>query len=103
MSVLFSALYAKCPYYLLLYELPIKIKAALLVRMVVGATECRATRLDTPPHVWEQSPFYPSVVAALVRRGCSLVYPILGRGPLGYRSGPLRYNLLFLVSKPGAR
>ena len=37
------------------------------------------------PHVWEQPPFYRLVVAALVRHGCSLVYPILGGGPLGYR------------------
>ena len=33
------------------------IKPALFVRVVVGATESRATRLDTPP-VWEQVPLY---------------------------------------------
>ena len=33
------------------YELRFKIKDSLLVRMVVGASESRATRLDTPPTV----------------------------------------------------
>ena len=44
------------------------------------------------PHVWEQPPFYRLVVAARVRRGCSLVYPILGGGPLGY--GRVRYDVI---------
>ena len=39
------------------YELPFKIKPGLLVRMVVGATESRATRLDTPPACGNNPPF----------------------------------------------
>ena len=39
------------------YELRIKIKDALLVRMVVGATGSRATRLDTPPTCGNNPPF----------------------------------------------
>ena len=35
------------------------------------------------PHVWEYFPFHRLVVASLVRHGCSLVYHILGGGPLG--------------------
>ena len=41
----------------LLYELRIKIKDSLLVRMVVGASESRATRLDTPPTCGNDPPF----------------------------------------------
>ena len=39
------------------YELRVKIKPALLVRMVVGATESRATRLDTPSTCGNNPPF----------------------------------------------
>ena len=40
-----------------MYELRVKMKDALLVRMVVGATESRATRLDTPPTCGNNPPF----------------------------------------------
>jgi len=40
-----------------LYELRPKIKDGLLVRMVVGATGSRATRLDTPPTCGNNPPF----------------------------------------------
>ena len=39
------------------YELRVKIKHSLLVRMVVGATGSRATRLDTPPTCGNNPPF----------------------------------------------
>ena len=39
------------------YELRPKIKGTLLVRMVVGATWSRATRLDTPPTRGNNPPF----------------------------------------------
>ena len=39
------------------YELRVKIKDALLVRMVVGATGSRATRLDTSPTCGNNPPF----------------------------------------------
>ena len=41
----------------IMYELRFKIKDALLVRMVVGATGSRATRLDTPPTCGNNPPF----------------------------------------------
>ena len=40
-----------------IYELRVKIKDSLLVRMVVGATWSRATRLDTPPTCGNNPPF----------------------------------------------
>ena len=43
-------------YFVYLYELRPKIKDALLVRMVVGATETRATRLVTPPTCGKDPP-----------------------------------------------
>ena len=39
------------------YELQFKIKPALLVRMVMGATESRATRLDTTSTCGNNPPF----------------------------------------------
>ena len=44
-------------YFLGSYELRVKIKHSLLVRMVVGATGSRATRLDTPPTCGNNPPF----------------------------------------------